>query len=213
MTRPFSLDPLARVLLAVSLLTGSAMALAQNAASAPPAAAAPSPAKKALIDKVLKLQQPGIEALGAQIANQTAGQILQAAGQALGRVPPEKREAVARDMQAEVKKFYDDVAPTLRDRAVKLAPETVGADLDKNFNEEELRVLIAWLESPVQRKYQQASAEMSQSLARRVVSESQTAVAPKLKTLEQSITGKLNAAAGTPSGAASAARPTSPAKK
>lgn len=190
-----ALQPFARLLLAASLATGAAAVMAQ--AAAPAAAAAPSAAKKALIDKVLQLQQPGIEGLGLQLANQTATQVLQVAGQALGRVPADKREAVGRELQAEVKKFFDEIAPMLRERALKLAPETLGAALDKDFNDDELRTLIAWLESPVQRKYQQASGAMSQDLAKRLVAETQPQVAPKLKALEQTLGAKLNAAAGT----------------
>jgi hypothetical protein len=177
------------------------------------AQAASSPAKKELVQKVLTLQQSGIEAIGNQLASQAASQRMQAAGQALGRVPAEKRDAVAKELQAEVRKFYDEVAPLLRDRAVKLAPSTVGTALEEKFSEDELKSLVAWLESPVSRKYQQLASEMQQSLTQKVVADSRAQVEPKLKALDQVLSSRLNAATGESKPSGGAAKGTTPAPK
>ena len=58
--------------------------------------AQPSPAKQELIARILKLQQPGIEAMARGLAEQPAAIILDGMSGALStRVAPEKREAVA----------------------------------------------------------------------------------------------------------------------
>jgi hypothetical protein len=189
---------LVRGILFAALCALGGLALAQTGASA---------AKKELVQKVLKLQQPGIEAIGNQLAAQTASQAMQAAGQALGRVPADKRDALAKEVQAEVQKFFNEVAPILRDRAVKLAPSTVGTALEEKFSEDELKQLVAWLESPVSRKYQQFSGDMQQALAQKVVAESRAQVEPKLKALDQSLGAKLTA------GGAAPAKPAAPAAK
>ena len=191
-----------RLACAALLSTVAAAAMAQGTAS---------PAKKELVQKVLTLQQAGIEGIGSALANQTATQVLQVAGQAMARVPADKREALGAELQAEVRKFFDDVAPILRASAVKNAPATIGTALEEKFSEDELKVLIGWLESPVSRKYQQLSAELQQSLGQKLVAETRPQVEPKLKALEGVLGGKLRAAVGEPAAAASgAARPAAP---
>jgi hypothetical protein len=172
---------------------------------------APS-AKKDQVQKILQLQQSGIESVGVGLATQTATQVLQVASQAMGRVPADKREAVGAELQAEVRKFYDDVSPVLRASAVKLAPSTIGVVLEEKFSEDELKVLINWLESPVSRKYQQVTAELQQSLGQKLVAETRPQIEPKLKALEQVMGAKLAAAVGA-APAASGARAAAPAAK
>lgn len=152
--------------------------------------------KKDQVQKVLQLQQPGIESVGVGLATQTATQVLQVASQAMGRVPADKREAVGAELQAEVRKFYDDVTPLLRASAVKLAPSTIGVVLEEKFSEDELKVLINWLESPVSRKYQQLTGELQQGLGQKLVAETRPQIEPKLKALEQVMAAKLSAAVG-----------------
>lgn len=170
---------LASVALALSLAGLSSQALAD---------------KKDLVNKVLQLQQPGIEALGNTLATNTANQVLQAAARTLGQVPADKREAVAKELQTEARKFYEDVSPTLRSTAVKLAPGTLGATLEEKFTEDELKTLVAWLESPVSKKFQQATGELLQGLAQKLVTESRGQVDPKLKAYENALRKKLEAA-------------------
>jgi hypothetical protein len=186
---------LARATLVATLACAASLSGAQTAAS---------PAKKELVQKVLQLQQGGLEALGSTIASQTANQLMQVVGQALQRVPADKREALANESQAEVRKFFDEVAPVLRDRAVKLGPTVIGPALEEKFTEDELKTLIAWLESSANKKFQQISGELQQTLGQKVVADTRPVVEPKLKALEQSLTKKL----GLPApGAAAASAP------
>src|SRR4051812_1369982 len=179
-------------LLLALALAATAGAHAQNApaaASAPAKPMAPSsPAKKALVAKVLQLQQPGIEVLARQMAEQPAVQMMQQAGQALQqRVPAERREAVAKDIQADARKYAEEATPIVRDRAVKLAPSTIGALLEEKFNEDELKQIISILESPVNRKYQAMTGDMQRVLGEKLVAETRPLIEPKVKALEQTI--------------------------
>jgi hypothetical protein len=178
---------LTRLALAAALIGVTTVAAAQAGAT---------PAKKELVQKVLKLNQAGIEAVGTQLAGQTANQAMQAAGQAVGRLPADKRDAVAAQVQADVRKFYDETAPLLRDRAVKLGPATLGAALEEKFSEDELKALVAWLESPVSRKYQQMAGEQQQALAQKLIEDTRAQIEPKLKALDQTISTRLSTAAG-----------------
>lgn len=166
-------------------------------------------AKKDLVAKVLTLQQGAIEQTAQALAERPALQMMQQAGVALQtRVAPEKREAVAKEIQADLKKYADEVGPVVRQQAVKLAPSTIGVLLDQRFTEEELTQLIAILESPVNRKYQQMGGELQKALADKLIAETKAAVEPKVKALEQAMVKHL----GLPPAAAAASKPEAAAK-
>ena len=186
----------------VSLLVLAAGVQAQTAST-----------KKDLVAKVLLLQQPAIEqaaqALAQALAERPALQMLQQAGMALqSQVPADKREAVAKEIQAEAKKYADEAVPLVRERAVKLAPSTVGALLEEKFSEDELKQLIAIIESPVNRKFLQLGGEMQNALIDKLVAETQSAVEPKVKALEQAIGKRL--AQAIPASASPAPAATAP---
>lgn len=187
-----------RSILALLLLT-SVTAFAQT-----------SPAKQALVDKMLLLQRPGIEQMGQALAEQPALQLRQQAGNAIQtRVAPEKRDAVSKAVQADLKKYADDVVPLMRQQAVKLAPGTVGVILAEKFSEDELKQIIGMLESPVYRKYQQLSGEMQKALVDKLVADMRATVEPKAKALAVSLEKHLDLpkpAVKAPAGNASASR-------
>src|SRR3954453_231713 len=125
--------------LAALATQAQAQAPAASAAAAEAPAPAPgSPAKKALVAKVLALQQPGIEAMARQMTEQPVVPMLQQAGAVIQqRVPPERRDAVAKDIQADARKYVDETTPLVRAAAVKLAPTTIGVLLEERFTEDE----------------------------------------------------------------------------
>jgi glutamate-1-semialdehyde aminotransferase len=171
--------------LAVALLSVAALVHAET-----------NPAKKELLNKVVQLQQPMVEATARQLAEQSIAQLVQQVGSAMQfRVPPEKREALAKDIQADVKKYADEVIPLLRERASKLAPVTLTAVLDSKFTEDELRQLVVLLESPVLRKYSQAVPDFQKALVEKLVADSKGQIEPKLKALGQSVEKRINTAA------------------
>jgi uncharacterized protein YqgV (UPF0045/DUF77 family) len=188
------------LLLALALAT-TAGAQAQTA-SAPAGAAAPkpalptSPAKKALVAKLLQLQQPGIEAMATQLAEQPARQMLQQAGPALQRIPAERREAVAKEVQADARKYVEEAAPVVRDRAVKLAPTTIGTMLEERLTEDELKQVIAILESPANRKFQAMAGDMQRALGEKLVADTRPLIEPKVRTLEETLRKRLEIPAG-----------------
>lgn len=192
------------------LLAFTAQAQAQQTPIAAPAAAAAlptSPAKKALVAKIIALQQPGIEALARQMVEQPAAQLLQQAGPALQqRVAAEQREAVGREIQADVRKFVDESSAITRERAMKLAPSTIGAVLEEKMTEDELKQIIAILESPANKKYQSLAGDMQRSLAEKLVAETRPLIQPKLQALEQSVAKRLGITP-PPAGAAPAPAP------
>ncbi len=173
-------------------------------------AEASSAAKKELVARVLKLQQPGVENLGRQLAEQPALQLAAPVRAAIARLPQDKREAVARQIEADVQRYAEDVVPIVRDKAVALAPATLGPMIEQRFTEEELRQLVAILESPINARYQALGLEMQRALGAKLVADTRAAVDPKFKALEQSIQARLRTAFAT-AGAASGPGPRAPA--
>lgn len=164
-------------------------------------------AKRDLANKVVQLQQASVDNIARQLASQTAQQVLQTAGQAMVNVAPDKRATVGKEIQADVKKFYDEIEPLLRDRAAKLAPVVLVPLLEEKLSEDELKQIVAWMESPVSKKFQQVGADMQSALAQKLVAETSASVEPKLKALETSLQKKLGASA------AASAPAKAPAKK
>jgi uncharacterized protein len=194
---------LKRTLVTVSLLLAAASAQAQTPA------APSSPAKKELVARILKLQQTGIEAMARNLVEQPAAELMGSAADVLpSRVPKDKQDAVAKEIQADVQKYVDDAAPLVQERAVKLAPGTIGALLEQRFTEEELKQIVGIIESPVYMKFQKMGDEMQQQLIEKLVADTKPAIEPKVRALQQTIAKRL----GAPGPAASASAPRAPAK-
>lgn len=187
------------------LLATSALAHAQTAVS---------PAKKELVQKLLALQQPGIEMAARGVVERPAAQMMQEAGRMLQtQFPPEKREAIGKTIEADAKKYVEEALPPVRERAIKLAPSTLGVTLEEKFTEDELKQLLAWYESPVNKKFQQVSGEMQSNFMQKLVAEARPLVEPKLQALEQKVRAALGApAAGAPEANPAAAKPAASAK-
>lgn len=163
-------------------------------AQTPPASSA---AKKELAARIVKLQQPGIDNLAKQLVEQPAMQMLQQAGIAIQqRVAADRRQAVATDIQADARKYAEEMGPIARDKATKLAPGILQPILEEKFTEDELKQLIAIIESPVNRKYQALGPEMQRALGQKLVEDMKPAIEPKLRALNQSIGARLQPAAG-----------------
>lgn len=172
-----------RAALAVMLLAGLFAGGAQ----------AQNEGKKELVLKLLQLQRPGIEAMARTLAEQPAAQAVQNSRQILlNRVPPDKREAASRAAEAEIKKYLDETVPLVRDRAIALAPTAIGPMLEEKFSEEELRQLITWIESPLNRKYQGLGVELQNTLGQKLVADMRQVVEQRVRTLDSNLAKALN---------------------
>jgi hypothetical protein len=184
-----------------------AVAVASGAAAQAQVSTASSPAKKELVQKILQLQQAEIEQVARNIVERPAAQMMQEAGLAIQRgVPPEKREAMAKAIEAEVKKYVDESYPLVRERAIRFAPTTLGAALEEKFSEDELKQLVAWIESPVNKKFQQLGPARN-AFVQKVLSESVGAVDPKVAALDGRIRAILGVPPANPAAASGSAAP------
>jgi len=174
------------------LIAALGLALVSLTAVAQTTPSAAGGGKKALVARVLQLQQPGIEGVARLLVEQPAMQMLQAAGAALQqRVAAERREAVGQDIQADVRKFVEESVPPVRKRALELAPTAIAPILEERFSEDELRQLITILESPVNKKFQSMGPEMQRSLVEKLAADVRPSLDPKFRALQQGIAGRL----------------------
>jgi hypothetical protein len=197
---------------AVALALAAAVsAHAQTAASAPA-----SPAKKELAAKLVVLQQSNMEQLSRNLAEQPARQLLSAAEPILrNQVPADKREAVAKQLQEDARKYVDEVTPIVRKRALELAKTQMQPAFEEKYSEEELRQLVKFFESPVFKKLQQTQPQMDQALGRALVDSVKDTIEPKARALQATMAKTLGveppAGAGAP--APTSAQPPAPAAK
>lgn len=153
--------------------------------------------KKADVQKILTLQQPALEDMARSVAERPALQMAASVRQIMAQaVPDDKREATAKQIDAEIKKYLDAAVPAVRASATKLSQSTLAPLLEEKFSEEELKDLVAMLDSPVLKKYQGLLPEMSNTMLEKVVADARPQVQPKLQTAETNIRNILDKATG-----------------
>lgn len=180
-----------------------------------------TPAKKELSAKILKLQQAGIEAMARDLVKQPANELIAGAlDYVQQQVPQDKREAIGKGLQADADKYMNDTYPVVRDKAIKLAPATVGAMLEEKFTEDELKQVVTMMESPVYQKFQTMGGDMQRVLLAKLVPDVRADVGSHLRVLDESIAKRLGVQPATGSGGApgaggapAAAAPAAPAAK
>jgi hypothetical protein len=195
---------------ATALLASAALAHAQGptpAASAAPSGAPVSAAKKALVAKVISLQTPMYEGISREIVMRPALQLGQQAAGVLQNVPADKRDAMGKSIDTDIRKYIDESVPLLRERAVKLAPDTLSPILAEKMSEAELKQLADWLASPAAKKYDQIGGELQQALGQKLFAEAGPLLTPKLQTLETKVRSTLGLPppGAAPAGASGAA--------
>ncbi|APW39285.1 hypothetical protein RD110_20405 [Rhodoferax koreense] len=167
-----------------------------------------TPAKKELVAKVIRLQMPVREQMMRQMAQSPVASMAQQVGQILQfRVPPEKREALTKEIQGYIGKYVDETMALLREREAKAATTVIGPMLEEKFSEDELKQLVTFLESPVQKKYLDTTAEGLKALSTQLVADTRGVVESKFKVMEQTVTKRLNEVVGPAAAPASPAAP------
>lgn len=177
-----------------SMIAIAVMAMA-GTAGAQTAAAPASPAKQQLVQRVLQLLHA--EGMGLTMLQTPVADALTQANIVLqGRVPVERREAAMRDISEEAKKFMEQATPVVKASTQKYIPLTLTPLLTERFTEDELRQLVAMLESPVKQKFEKMVPEMKKVLGEKVASDTRAVIDPKIKDLTEHIGLRLRTAVG-----------------
>lgn len=187
-------------LLTVALAGSSMAAMAQD--------------KATLIKQFIDIQRPGIESLARGLVEQSSAPIAQAGSQYLQtQVPEAKRESAAKAADTELKKYFDDAYPIVRDKALQLAPGALTPLLEQSFTEDELKQLLAWINSPLSKKYQDLNPKMQTALTEKLVADTRATIEPKMRSLDENVAKALGAPTEAPAQGSAKAPAKAPAKK
>ncbi len=150
-------------------------------------------AKQELVTRVLQLWHP--ETIGESMLQQPVGDAVQQARAVLqGRVSPEKRDAAMKDIMGDARQFMEDNRAATQASAQKIVGTTVAPMLAERFTEDELRQIIAILESPVKKKFEAMVPELQKKLGEGVAADTRAVIDPKLQELQQRIGMRLRSA-------------------
>jgi hypothetical protein len=178
--------------------------------------------KAALAERIIKAQMgPEFEGLLQALANSTSGVLVKNIGPRLEGVPEDKREAARKELNDALNAHIKDVDALLKSRAPAVLSKTLTPMYTERFSTEELKQLVAFFESDVLKKYQQAAPEMRQKLVQGIQQDAEKPVADKIDAFGKkadAILAKYGAKPGDAKAAnkpAAAAKPTAsaPAKK
>lgn len=151
--------------------------------------------KKALVAKIVKLQQAQMEQFALGMAQAPMQQMLRNAEQVvIARVPADKRETTGNAMVAEAQAAMKDLEPGLKASGAKHASATYGATLEAKFSAAELKEILQVLESPTMRRFSQMGPELNQAMAQAIAKDTKGSVEPRLKALDQKLVQLVNAA-------------------
>ncbi len=111
------------------------------------------------------------------------------------RLPKEKLEAALKDIAVDVQKYVDTSTPVVVASAKKNMGSTIVPLLAQNFSVDELKQLLALLQSPVKAKFEKLLPQADQALGKKVQDEVGADINKNIQTMQQAAGLKLRAAA------------------
>ena len=133
--------------------------------------------------KAVALQQgPELERLVSQLAESSSQDIVQSWGVKLRTdLPKEKAEQTAQSLNAELKKYNDDVSKIISSKVNKASADSLVPVYMARFSLDELKQLVAFFESPAVKKYQAAAPELGNIFVNQLVLETRSDVNARAK--------------------------------
>ena len=193
MKAAFSKLPLA--LLFVAACAASTGAMAQDS-------------KKVLATKLAQMQA---KSDGATMANQLTAEAVQLPlstwSQRLDEsVPPARQKDVRDKLDVELKKFADNTHKAIDAQVSKAAESALVPLFMDKLSEDEMKTIIAYMESPASAKLQALGADATDAWAKRIIEATRSQVEAGAKTFESAANRIVGAAGGSGSGGNSPAK-------
>ena len=156
--------------------------------------------KLELATKAVALQQgPELERLISQLAESSSQDIVQSWGVKLrANVPKEKVEQTAQSLNAELKKYNDDVSKIIGNKVNKASADSLIPVYMSRFSLDELKQLVAFFESPAVKKYQAAAPELGNIFVNQLIMETRADVNSRAKQFDDAAAKIVGAAPKAP---------------
>jgi hypothetical protein len=169
-----------------ALLAGASLAHAQSTAV--------DADKQKVIDQILTVWHPENTVVIA--VQRPAAEAMEKSKVALeqARLPQPKLEAAMKDISTDVQKYVDTVTPLATAAARKNLQTTVVPLLAQNFSVDELKQLLALLQSPVKAKFDKLTPELAMAVAKKVQEQSGPEINKNISAMQQSVGTKLRIA-------------------
>ena len=159
-------------------------------------------AKKALATKLAQMQA---KTDGAAMANQLTADAVQLPlstwSQRLDEsVPPARQKDVRDKLDVEHKKFADNTHKAIDAQVSKAAEAALVPVFMDKLSEDEMKTIIAYMESPASAKLQALGADATDAWAKRIIEATRSQVEAGAKTFESAANRIVGAAGGSGSG-------------
>lgn len=182
-----------------------ALAVAASLFASMPAAAQGSDAKRALAQKISQIQQKSDSAAMAEQLTASAVQPLIAGwSQRLDEsVPPARQKEIRDKLDVELKKFADTTRKSIEGQSAKAAEAALVPILMEKLSEDEMKTIIAYLESPAAAKFQAIGADATNAWAQKVIDATRPSVENAAKVFDAAASKIVGTPApGTPANGA-----------
>jgi hypothetical protein len=110
------------------------------------------------------------------------------------QVPQERKDKTMKDIGTDVQKYIDTTMPMAIASAKKATGPAVAPILAQNFSSEELRQLIALLESPIKDKFEKLVPQMENAVGQKVTAEIAPQVNKNVQVMTEAVGTKLRVA-------------------
>ena len=165
-------------------------------------------AKRALANKLVQLQlKTDGPAITDQLTNSAVQPIVAGWSQRLDEtVPPARQKEVRDKLDVELKKFADSTHKSIEAQVGKAAEAAMVPIFMEKLSEEEMKTIIAYMESPASAKLQALGADATDAWAKRIIEATRSQVEAGAKTFESAANRIVGAAGGSGSGGNSPAK-------
>ena len=165
-------------------------------------------AKRALAVKLAQIQaKADSSSLASQLTDTAVAPVLANWSQRLDQtVPPARQKEVREKLDVELKKYAESTYKTVEAQTAKSAEAALVPIFMEKLTEDELKTIIAYLESPVSSKFQSLGAEATNAWAKRVVDATKASVESGAKSFDAAANRIVGAASGN--GSSGSAAPT-----
>ncbi len=159
--------------------------------------------KRALAVKLAQIQQKADGgAMADQLTASAVQPLLASWSQRLDEtVPPARQKDVRDKLDVELKKFTDNTEKSIEAEVAKSAEPALVPIFMEKLTEDEMKTIIAYLESPVSAKFQALGPEAANAWAKRVVDATRAGVESGQKNFDAAASRIVKSSAGAASGA------------